>query len=169
MPADVALSHMAGWLGLAVALLFTLSAGLVGGVLLGRRQSPRQGPRQMASAAVPPPDHGIPDPFVHGSRSERREARRRRGNAVAVLLSDAEAKADPCHGLVVDRSMSGLRLVVSDPVAEDTVVSLRPAEEGTLMPWVQVRVKTCRLVDVGWEVGCQFIKVPPSSLLWSFG
>src|ERR1700730_16988814 len=165
MLADVALPHLAGWVGVAVGILFTLSAGLLGGILLGRRHAPRQQPPSPAR----PPEVGLPDPFIHGSPSERRESRRRSGNAVAILVSDAEGTADPCHGLVVDRSMSGLRLVISDPVAVDAVLSVRPAQEPTLMPGFQVRFKTCQGVDVGWEVGCQFVRVPPSSLLWSFG
>jgi len=168
MVADAGLLHSAGWVGLAVGMLFMLSVGLAGGILLSRHHGPRQPPRR-PEPLPPPPREEVEDPFVHGSRTERREAVRRQGNAVAVLVSDADGNADPHHGLVVDRSLSGLRLVIGQPVEVDAVLSVRPAQEAVLTPWVQVHVKSCRRADVGWEVGCQFIRVPPSSLLWSFG
>lgn len=122
-----------------------------------------------AAPAAPTLDWEVRDPFVHGSAQEKRRSLRRKGNAVSVLISDAKAEASPERGCVLDRSHGGLRLSVSQQVQPGTVLSVRVAHAATIIPWVQLEVRTCTRADVGWELGCQYVKVPPSSVQWLFG
>ena len=38
-----------------------------------------------------------------------------------------------------------------------------------LIPWVRVRVRSCRKDGTDWVVGCQFLKPPASTVMWQFG
>lgn len=135
---------------------------VVGGLQLCRRRP---------KAALPPPTEEPPplDPFIFGSAQEKRQAVRRKGNPVSVLISDASGRATPWQGVVADRSLGGLRLVVRNKAAVGTILSVRPAQANTIFPWVQVEVRSCREEGDSWNLGCQFVKVPHSSLLWHFG
>ena len=109
------------------------------------------------------------DPFIYGSAEEKRVALRRQGSPVVVLISDAAGRAPPRRGTVLDRSVGGLGLELEDPVEVGSIISVRPERSNTLIPWVQVEVRSCRRADFGWQLGCQFVKSPPSSVLWLFG
>src|SRR5262249_10986832 len=61
-----------------------------------------------------------PDPFTEGSATEKRRALRRRGRRVRVLVTDADGKAEPIEGFVLDRSVNGLRLSVGNSIPEGT-------------------------------------------------
>ncbi len=135
---------------------------VVGGLQLCRR---RPTAARVQEAEPPPPL----DPFIFGSAQEKRQAVRRKGNPVSVLISDATGRAAPCEGVVADRSLGGLRLIVHNPIAVGTILSVRPAQATTIFPWVQVEVRSCRQEGNSWNLGCQFVKVPHSSLLWHFG
>jgi hypothetical protein len=166
---NLGLPDWASWFPLAVGILSVLGLGLVGGFVWGHRQAlrrPRPGPLPEAEAFLPGPPGG--DPWVTGSAGEQRQAQRRPGHPVGVLVSDAGVTVAPYQALVTDRSLGGLRLILNEPVAVGTVLSVRPATS-EMIPWVQVEVKSCRRGDNGWEAGCQFLKVPPTSILWSFG
>jgi hypothetical protein len=117
----------------------------------------------------PAPAWSQRDPFVHGSAQEKRRSIRRKGNPVTVLVSDAKAEAPPARGSVLDRSHGGLRLRVAETVQPGTILSIRAAHVGDAVPWVQLEVRTCTRDDAGWELGCQYVKAPPSSVQWLFG
>jgi len=146
-------------IGGVVALLI-LGAGYL--VLAGRRPQ----------AAEPPLEtEDLPefDPFVYGSPKDKRRALRRQGNPVAVMISDAEVQIRPYQGMVIDRSMGGLCLGVDQEIPVGTVLSIRPARTAELIPWVQVEVRNSRQIDGFYELGRQFVKTPPSAVLWLFG
>lgn len=143
------------WLPLAAGGTAALAVLTVGGLVLRRRRP------------VPPAESA--SQFLTISRPELRHAQRRRGNAVEVLISDADARARPSAGSVIDRYASGMRLAVEGPVAEATVLSVRPAQFAAIVPWVQVTVTNCRQVDAGWEIGCRFVEQQPLSVLLLFG
>lgn len=109
------------------------------------------------------------DPFMHGSAQEKRRSIRRKGSPVTVLVSDAKAEAAPVRGSVLDRSHGGLRLGVAESVQPGTILSIRVAHAADIVPWVQLEVRTCTRGDAGWELGCQYVKAPPSSVQWLFG
>jgi hypothetical protein len=110
------------------------------------------------------------DPFIKGSRMDRRATLRRGGNPIAVLISDAESKAQPSFGYVLDRSTGGLCLSVAAPIPEGTLLTVRTNHAPQTVPWVRVEVRNCRPVsDKEWELGCKFDKTPPWSVLLLFG
>jgi hypothetical protein len=88
---------------------------------------------------------------------------------VAILISDADAQAQPTNGWVVDRSTGGLCLSVPEAVTEGTVLSVRTTNAPNSVPWVQIEVKNCRLVGKEYELGCRFVRTPPWSVMLLFG
>jgi len=149
-------------------LLLPAVVGLVtGGLFIAVfRVMSRRTPHAAPVAKPQDPDH---DPFVQGSRSEKRLAPRRTGNPVAVRYQSMERRGQPVQGLVRDRSVGGLRLTVSEQFATGTVLRVLPANAPDVTPWVEVEVKTCRQTGDDFELGCQFIKQPPWSVLILFG
>jgi hypothetical protein len=113
-----------------------------------------------------PPD----DPFVHGSKSERRTSLRRRGTEVEVRLRDADGKREVGTAWVVDRSMGGLCLMTPEQIEKGTVLSVRTLNAPETIPWIQIEVRSCRVLDRGGhEIGCQFVRPPTWNILLLFG
>jgi hypothetical protein len=153
------------WVAAGIGMVCTAAALVTGyAILAGRR---RRG--LAAPPAKPAPPGVVRDPFVYGSAAERRAALRRAGNPIGILVSDAEVKLEPVRGWVMDRSTGGLCLAVSEPVEEGAVLSVRTVNAPRTVPWIQVEVRSCRPEDGAWELGCQFRKTPPWSLLLLFG
>jgi hypothetical protein len=109
------------------------------------------------------------DPFEQGAVGERRVAARRKGNHVEVLVTDAEIQGEPVLGWVVDRSLGGLCLLLSEELSEGTIVSVKPRQHPPGTPWVKVQVRKCKRDADGFEIGCQFERVPPWGVLLLFG
>lgn len=151
-------------IGVAAALLVFAIGRLW--VVLRARSRRRTIPLPAPNIALKDPDGDL---FAQGSNVERRASLRRSGNAVAIQISDAEATAKPHHGWVIDRSMGGLCLSVQEAVAAGTILSIRPSNAPVTVPWIQVEVRNCRSVGIDWELGCQFVRTPPWSVLLLFG
>lgn len=159
------------------AVLLALGAGacaalivyLVCRLVLGWGNSPNS---DDADDAVLDPRGTVdePDPFIKGSKMDRRAALRRGGNPIAVLISDADSKAKPSFGYVLDRSTGGLCLSVAAPIPEGTFLTVRTNNAPQTVPWIKVEVRNCRAVnEKEWELGCKFDKTPPWSVLLLFG
>jgi len=149
-----------------VASFGVMSAGLVAvmSVLIRRRRN---------TCPLPPPDKDNtpkPDPFDFGSASERRAAVRRGGKPTKVYIAHSDSPDELFQGWVVDRSMTGLCLLVSSEVAEGSVLTVRTIDAPRETPWVQVKVKRCTAHNEteAWELGCQFVRTPPYSVLLLF-
>ena len=113
-----------------------------------------------------------PDPFAQGSAGEQRSSFRRSGNPVEVIYSTEEFRKSPRRGYVLDRSVGGLRLMLEHELLPGTIVSLRPANASEIIPEVDVEVRSCRRSDTQpgeYDLGCQFVKSPPYSILLLFG
>jgi hypothetical protein len=151
------------WAGPAVGVAVAGLTFAVGVTALGRRAR-RAIPAAPTGSAGP-----APDPFVQGSRSERRATVRREGSLVRVQVTDADVRDAPVDGLVVDRSMGGLCLCLTAPVPAGTVLSVRPSDVETPVPWTRVEVRSSRPDGDAWEVGCRFLRTPPWSVLLLFG
>jgi hypothetical protein len=100
---------------------------------------------------------------------EQRVAQRRPGNPVEVLISDAAAQAAPAPGRVIDRSVGGLCLAVSDPATVGTILSVRPASAPASVPWIQIEVMRQADRTSHWELGCAFVHRPPLNVILLFG
>lgn len=152
------------WAIPAVGLAASGVVFFLGWLLFGGSRRARR-PSSLPSRA----NQQAPDPFVQGDPRDRRAALRRGGNPVAILISDAEARAKPSPGWVIDRSTGGLCLSVSEAVVEGTILSVRTSNAPETIPWVQLEVKNCRAVGGEYELGCQFVRTPPWSVLLLFG
>jgi hypothetical protein len=111
---------------------------------------------------------GDVDVFVHGSRTERRLAPRRRGNSVEVLIVEQTGQP-PLQGWIVDRSVGGLCLLVEKPFKEGAQVDVRPRNASDTTPWTPVEVRSCRGKNGEWELGCRFVRTPPWNVMMLFG
>lgn len=158
------------WLQLdfpAAEYLVPLGIGLcVGGVcvVLGRRLFVAR-----VEALPPPKPKEFYDPFTHGSPLELRKTPRRGGNPVDVLYARPQDKKNPRRAWVFDRSIGGLGLWLDEDFAEGTVLSVLPVNASEVTPWVDVEVVKCRKKEGAFEVGCKFVKTPPSLILMQFG
>jgi hypothetical protein len=156
---DLGIPEFNGW---TIPVAGVLAAGLAfvtGSLFFGRRNG-------SAKPALAPPTAA---PSPPSAPTDRRTSHRREGTDVEVLISDAEVKTTPVQGWVIDRSLGGvcLRAPTSFPVG--AILSLRPCSAPSVAPWVQVEVKSCRQMVDAWEVGCQFLRTPPYSVLLLFG
>jgi PilZ domain len=165
LPAD----GLAGvsWDVIVVGALFAATILFLGYVFLGRRPTARRQPPLRVIPADPGPTQY--DPFVQGSSKEQRSAPRRPGNPVSVLISNADITCEPVHGLVLDRSVGGVRVFLDEEAAVGDILSIRPTEAPRLAPWVQVEVRHRRQVGHQWEIGCQFLHTPSWGVLVRFG
>jgi hypothetical protein len=166
---DLDLTALGAWVVPVIGVVATGLAFAVGVAVLQRRPGRAARPpagAQPESAAGPQAD---PDPFLQGSRSERRFAARRGGSLVAVSVTDADGQGPPVDGWVSDRSVGGLCLLLDAPVGVGTRLNVRPRKGSAAVPWTQVEVKSCRQEAQGWEIGCQFTRTPPWSVLLLFG
>jgi hypothetical protein len=111
------------------------------------------------------------DPFSEGSITERRKAPRRRGNPVAVLLSDEDAACDPIEGYVVDRSIGGLGVELEESVDVEPgmVIAVRPRRDVGCASWTRVVVRNYEKVGSSGRLGCQFARPPDSQTMLHFG
>jgi hypothetical protein len=116
----------------------------------------------------PKTDAPPPDPFLYGSPSEQRRSARRKGGVLEILVSDAQAQAEPSRGYILDRSLGGMRLCVKQRTLPGTIVTVRTADAPATVPWVEVEVRSCRQNPDGWELGVQFVRTPPMGVLLSF-
>ena len=166
--ADLPLSALPSW---AVPLIGLAAAGvtfLVGWAVFHGRKARVAGPRPKR-AGGPEPASGTSDPFVFGSTSERRVAARREGNTVEVVITAPDDNGESIQGWVVDRSVGGLGLRTDVSVPVGAVFNVRPRSSSSAVPWTQLQVKSCRQEGTTWEVGCQFVRTPPWSVLLLFG
>ncbi len=111
------------------------------------------------------------DPFAQGSPGELRKSFRRGGRPIEVLYALPDNKKNAQMAWVFDRSFGGVGLVTHDAFVADTVLIVRPADAPEMTPWTEVEVRSCRPFrdGQGFELGCKFVKPPPSSILMMFG
>src|SRR5262249_49783323 len=150
------------WLPLLIGMGVGLMAIVVGRSVLWRRSG--YVPQDAADKTAK--DY---DPFTEGSRSDQRRSYRRQGNPIRVFYSLPGRKDAPSEGCGVDRSMGGICLGTPDEAPPGTILSILPMNAPPMTPWVDIEVRSCRLVNEQYELGCQFVKVPPWSILLLFG
>lgn len=158
-----ALPYQTLWLPLAIGMVAGMTCVFVGSrVARSRRQA--RGPAPEVQSVT-----RIHDPFIHGSLTEQRRSLRRGGNPVVVVYARPNNTNNPSRGLVLDRSVGGLRLGIEEEIAPGTRLLVLPASATTQTPWIEVDVCGCKPVDDSWELHCQFVKTPQWSILLMFG
>jgi serine/threonine protein kinase len=104
------------------------------------------------------------------SRPERRVAVRRAGSVVPVLLAaDPAAEAEPLHGWVLDRSITGLALLVDEPVAAGTEIMVRVDRPPVAGRWIPIRVVYCKPERASYRLGAEFLRKLTGEELRLFG
>lgn len=102
------------------------------------------------------------------SQSEKRRAFRRKGKCleVEIMVKDGQGTH---QGLVLDRSINGLRLGVDKEFAPDTILKIRILNLYPPMAWLEIKVAHCKLNESGWEIGCEFVTTPTWNIMMLFG
>lgn len=109
---------------------------------------------------------GSDGPKEHEKKNQRNFLRRG-GHPIDIIVSDEKAEASPIPGLVIDRSIKGMCLALDTAFDVGTIVSVKRTSPVT--PWIRLQVKNCRTVSGTFEIGCEFVSVPPASVLMMFG
>lgn len=99
---------------------------------------------------------------------EKRTNFRRRDKVVEILLAESPG-ADPRRAWVVDRSTTGLGIVVKIEIEPGTIIGVRPLDAPPEEPWVDVEVRSCAAQGKHWRLGCKFLVTPEWRLLLMFG
>jgi hypothetical protein len=104
------------------------------------------------------------------SAVERRQAVRRAGNPVAVLLTDHPLGSAPVSAWVVDRSRGGLGVQSPRSFAPEITLAVRAVHAPEQTRWTAVRVLDCvELAKGHWMLHCAFVETPPWNVLLLFG
>jgi hypothetical protein len=130
-------------------------------------KKPVPAPVAMAQAVL-----GAIDNLPANSKGKEDSDRRswpRRKRAIQVVLQDAAGNRDPFPAWVMDRSLGGLGLSVDEPIEEGTYLRVRRAAAPTDVPWVDIQVKSVRIKETTWELGCQFTRSLTWDVLMQFG
>jgi hypothetical protein len=165
-----------GLVGLSAALIGAgFALGLIAGLLSRRRAAPvdfpdHDSPSQEFSQDTPSVE--APAGTAAGAKESARDKRRnprRPGRSIEVFVTVPGSNHKPCKGVVLNRSAGGLGILVGDAYPIGSVIGVLPVEASHLTPWVETEVKTCRKTGDDWELGLQFVKVPPYSTMLLFG
>ena len=116
-----------------------------------------------------PPKLAAEQPFAAVGTHERRTAARRGGHPVSLDLHDPDELQPSQQGWVLDRSLSGLCLMVPNALPIGSFWKVRPCNAPQTMPPVRVEVKSCAPDGAEWKLGCRFEKTPNYAVLLMFG
>ncbi len=124
--------------------------------------------------AIPPaekPNIALPreDATRDGKGDERRRCPRRGGNPTRVLLAGSKGRGEQSEGMVVDRSMGGMCLLVNQQVSRGAILGVRSVHAPEHVGWVDIKAVYAREVGERWQVGCEFVETPPLSVVLLFG
>ncbi len=155
--ADFLLLLKETWLILLIGIGTALVAFAAGRKTLRKRQ--QSAPKLTAAT----------DPFAAVGTHERRAASRRGGHPVTVDLNDPDEVRPSQQCWVLDRSLSGLCLMVPNALPIDSIWKVRPCNAPSTMAPVRVVVKSCTPDGVEWKLGCCFEKTPNYAVLLMFG
>jgi hypothetical protein len=152
-------------LALTFTVLATAAVGLHATRLPAAVPTPPAAPAPVAAAAVKQLP-GCPEPLSPDPDSRRRPGRPA-ANPTLVRVIDPTGAA--VRGCVLSCSVVGLRLRVERPVPKGTVVWVEACHAPAGASPAEATVRSCRPMDVLYEVGCQFTSRPRPSILVLFG
>ena len=173
------LENLQNAVGPLAAFLIPLTIGFVGGAfvprLLNRRSMTSsaaaipENPDAAAHTSADPEDRPNTEMSLNWEVHDHRRTPRRAGKIVEVLVAPQGGCDTPRRGLILNRSNGGLGVLLREEFAIGSMMGVMPAEASKLTPWVEVEVKSCRKNPDGYELGLQFLSVPPYATLVMFG
>ena len=101
--------------------------------------------------------------------NERRVALRRGGHPVTVDIHDPDEKQPSQQGWIIDRSITGLCVMVPNALPAGSFWKVRPCNAPQTTPPVRVEVMSCMPDGAEWKLGCRFEKTPNYAILLMFG
>ena len=164
--------------GPLAAFLIPLTVGFLGGAVLPRMLTRRHfavaGPATNPISAETETAHDMSnrpntEETVNWEVRDNRRSPRRAGKIVEVLVAPPGETQTPRRGLVLNRSNGGLGVLLHEEYPIGSMIGVMPADASRLTPWVEVEVKSCRKNPDGYELGLQYLMVPPYSTLVMFG
>ena len=163
------LRYVQSLLGPVGSFLLPLVVGFAGGIgltsLLHRRDVPPTPPPE----PEPEPVVGTDSVESDGTKKDNRRLPRRSGRPVEVLVALPGEIDHAQTGVVLNRSVGGLCLLLRNEYKVGTILGVFPSGGNQMTPWTETQVKNCRKHGQDFEVGVQFIKVPPYPTLVMFG
>jgi hypothetical protein len=154
---DLLLVWKESWVMLVIGVA-TACLAFVAGMSTLRKRKPKT-PKLASSKEEPAP----------AGANERRVALRRGGHPVTVDIHDPEEKQPSQQGWVVDRSISGLCLMVPNALPAGSFWKIRPCNAPQTTPPVRMEVVSCTPDGAEWKLGCRFEKTPNYAILLMFG
>ncbi len=103
---------------------------------------------------------------------EKRNMFRRQGNPVEVQVAFPDDRSNPAIGSLMDRSVGGMKIAMYHELAVGSIIVIRPVRGGEMVPWIELEIRSCRQsaeMTEQFEIGCQYVKVPPYSIQLLFG
>jgi hypothetical protein len=161
---DMGLSHTGLWLPATVGFLCGCLTTLFIQTALRRAPGPLSVPPAQDDPAKKTGRQAL---ATMGPSAEKRGTVRRSGNAIPIFIQDGNGGQK--RGFVVDRSAGGIGLALDYSVPLGTTIRVRPVKAPDTAPWVDVQVKSCRAEGLEFELGCQFLTVPPFNVMLLFG
>jgi PilZ domain len=163
--------------GPLAAFLIPLSVGFLGGAVLPRMlvRRPTEAIRATdpVSAETETADdlanHPNTEMTMNWETRDNRRTPRRAGKIVEVLVAPPGQTDEPRRGLVLNRSNGGLGVLLNEEFPIGSMLGVMPADASRLTPWVEVEVKSCRKNPDGYELGLQYLMIPPYATLVMFG
>jgi hypothetical protein len=97
---------------------------------------------------------------------DRRTSRRRWGNPTEIFVN-SPLWSKQLHGLVINRSVTGLAIFIDVEIQEGTFLKVRSVEAPYYVPWVDVEVKYSKKTGRNYIMGCQFrFEIPWNVRVW---
>ncbi len=109
-------------------------------------------------------------PKKESLHSEKREAYRRSGRYVQVeMCRELGKNCRISPGLVLDRSMGGIRISLEEDFPSGIKMYIRVANQKPPMPWQEIEVRHCKPAGNEYEMGAKFVNTLSYNLLVMFG
>ena len=166
---DSARAWAAGNLPLTVGGLVTVTVLLFLGLTAALRRRALLDPEKLVPANAVTGEKALNWDPAGQSYADRRGSVRREGQPVRVTLAAITFRNGACDGYVIDRSTGGLKIVSQSAVAPGSTLQVRAVDAPDTVGFVTLIVRSCRKNDNHFELGCEFEKTPPWSVLLLFG
>lgn len=114
-------------------------------------------------AAPPPPQEEIDFLAEHPNR---RGSPRRWGNPIEVFLN-SPLWSQQIHGLVINRSATGLAIFVDVEIPAGSFIKVRAVEAPYYVPWVDIEIIYTKKVSSNFIMGCKYrFETPWNVRVW---